>query len=200
MLRIASFAIVVLGTAGAAQAQDASGHHHAESPYAGQETRSIKALSERDITDLKVGAGMGLAKAAELNGVPGPTHLLELKDQLGLSADQIAQVEAIRQRMKAKAVKQGEKLIAQEKSLDQAFATRNVTPEVLTQKLAEIAAIQARLRDAHLQAHLETIKVVTPQQLVQYNTLRGYKAADPCANPPAGHDPAMWRKHNRCDG
>ena len=41
-------------------------------PYAGQQTRAIKALSDDDIAALRAGEGMGMAKAAELNGYPGP--------------------------------------------------------------------------------------------------------------------------------
>ena len=37
-------------------------------PYAGMQTRQIKALSAEQIADLKAGRGMGLAMAAELNG------------------------------------------------------------------------------------------------------------------------------------
>ena len=43
------------------------------SPYAGQESRAIKALSDSEIDDLANGRGMGLAKAGELNGYPSPT-------------------------------------------------------------------------------------------------------------------------------
>ena len=60
----------------------------AQSPYVGMQTRSIKALSEQQIADLKAGRGMGLALPAELNGYPGPAHVLELSDQLGLSTEQ----------------------------------------------------------------------------------------------------------------
>ncbi len=49
----------------------------AQSPYAGMQTRPIKALSDQQITDLKAGRGMGLALHAELNGYPGPAHVLE---------------------------------------------------------------------------------------------------------------------------
>ena len=41
------------------------------SSYAGQEIRDIKALSPEDTAALLAGKGMGLAKAAELNGYPG---------------------------------------------------------------------------------------------------------------------------------
>ena len=49
-------------------------------PYAGLEVRSIKALPEQQIADLRAGRGMGLALAAELNGYPGPMHVLELAE------------------------------------------------------------------------------------------------------------------------
>jgi hypothetical protein len=56
------------------------------------QTRPIKALSEQQVADLQAGRGMGLALPAELNGYPGPAHVLELADKLGLSADQRASV------------------------------------------------------------------------------------------------------------
>src|SRR4051812_39523929 len=64
-------------------------------PYAGQDARDIKSLSAEDIAELRRGGGWGFAKAAELNGMPGPAHLLELKDQIGLTPDQVAAVQAI---------------------------------------------------------------------------------------------------------
>lgn len=54
---------LALATGALAQHQ---GHHQnpQHSPYSGFETRSIKALSEAQIADLKAGRGMGLALAA----------------------------------------------------------------------------------------------------------------------------------------
>src|SRR2546429_5560010 len=75
-----SFAIFAASAAGAAS--------QTPSPYAGQEQRAIKALSEQEIGDLKEGRGIGLAKAAELNSYPGPLHVLELAVQLGLTDEQ----------------------------------------------------------------------------------------------------------------
>ena len=37
------------------------------------------------MADLRAGRGMGLALAAELNGYPGPAHVLELADKLDLA-------------------------------------------------------------------------------------------------------------------
>jgi hypothetical protein len=47
---------------------------------------------------------------------------------------------------------------------------------------------------------LETPPLLTADQIVRYNDLRGYDAADPCDAVPEGHDAAMWRRHNGCDG
>ena len=58
------------------------------SPYAGQQARDIKALSPDEIQGYLTGQGMGLAKAAELNGYPGPLHVLELAAELKLTEEQ----------------------------------------------------------------------------------------------------------------
>jgi hypothetical protein len=55
------------------------------SPYAGQQARTIKALSDEEIAALRNGEGLGMAKAAELNGYPGPLHVLALAAQLELT-------------------------------------------------------------------------------------------------------------------
>src|SRR6266704_5180528 len=105
----------LVGSAAASLAQTTS-------PYSGQEQRSIKALSDREISDLTEGRGMGLAKAAELNGYPGPMHVLELADPLELSDQQRVKMQELLAAMKAEAIPLGEKLIAQEANLDRQFA------------------------------------------------------------------------------
>src|SRR5205807_4645347 len=122
----------------------------AQSPYAGMQTRSIKALSDQQIADLKSGRGMGLALAAELNGYPGPVHVLELVDKLNLSADQRASVQRLFDSMKAEALPLGAKLLEQEADLDKQFATHTVTPDSLKASTAAVAATQGALRETHL--------------------------------------------------
>src|SRR3954464_11663482 len=82
-----------------------------QTPYAGMQARTIKALSEQQVADLGAGRGMGLALAAELNGYPGPSHVLELADKLELSADQRTRIEALFNSMKAEALPLGSKLL-----------------------------------------------------------------------------------------
>jgi Spy/CpxP family protein refolding chaperone len=166
MLRIFLLVAVACVLAAAVQA--------AAMPYAGQETRTIKALSDEDIDALRKGEGMGMAKAAELNGYPGPVHVLTLTKQLGLTDSQQRQVTAIFERMSAAAKPLGAELIAQEQTLDQLFAKGEITPERLTTHTAAIAELQGRLRSVHLRAHLETRAVLSPDQIARYEQLRGY--------------------------
>ena len=70
-------------------------------PYAGEQARPIKALSAQQVADPRAGKGMGLAKAAELNGYPGPMHILELADQLALSDAQLRSSRGIFEDMRA---------------------------------------------------------------------------------------------------
>jgi hypothetical protein len=146
----------------------------AQTPYAGLQTRSIKALSDQQIADLRAGRGMGLALAAELNGYPGPSHLLELADKLGLSDAQRNSARNMFEAMKAETILIGERLIAQEAALDRLFADHAITAEKLSAATAEIGTTQAALRAAHLKYHLSTAAMLEPSQIQQYSMLRGY--------------------------
>lgn len=147
---------------------------HAQTPYAGMQGRSIKALSDQQIADLNTGRGMGLALAAELNGYPGPSHVLELADKLELSAEQRASMQRLFDSMKAEAMPLGSKLIEQEAELDRQFASRTVTPESLRASTAGVAATQGTLRETHLKYHLSTGSILTQAQMTKYAELRGY--------------------------
>ena len=67
----------------------------AASPYAGEQSREIKALSADDIAGLQSGQGMGYARAAELNGFAGPAeaggHDVEIFDARCLRGRRIRQ-------------------------------------------------------------------------------------------------------------
>jgi hypothetical protein len=146
----------------------------AHSPYAGLQTRPIKALSEQQVADLKAGRGMGFALPAELNGYPGPIHVLELSDQLGLTAEQKARVQALFNSMKAEALPLGAKLLEQEAALDQLFATHSVTADNLKTATEQIGVTQAALRDTHLKYHLQSAQILSAEQMRHYSMLRGY--------------------------
>jgi hypothetical protein len=151
---------------------------HAQTPYTGLQTRSIKALSEQQIADLMEGRGMGLALPAELNGYPGPAHLLELADQVGLSDSQRSAIQRLFNAMKAETIPVGERLIEQEAALDALFSTHHATQENIAAATAEIGVTQAMLRSAHLKYHLSTVALLQPEQVHRYAQLRGYGGDD----------------------
>ncbi len=151
----------------------------AQTPYAGMQARPVKALSEQQVSDLSAGRGMGLALAAEMNGYPGPSHVLELADKLELSSDQRSRVQGLFSSMKAEAQPLGMKLIAQETDLDKLFASRAITSDSLKASTAAIAATQGELRETHLKYHLTTAAILTPAQMQRYAELRGYGSDKP---------------------
>lgn len=168
------------------------------SKYKGQEQRAIKSLSESDISELKKGGGWGLAKAAELNGVPGPAHILEMAEQINLSEQQKAEIQKLFNQMNANAKALGKTLVELESKLNKGFADKTIDQEKLIRYVHEIENIRAKLRIAHLSTHLKTPKILTAHQITIYNKLRGYGNANPCLNIPEGHDAEMWKKHNGC--
>lgn len=146
-----------------------------ESVYAGEENREIKALSSEEVAGLLTGKGLGYAKAAELNGYPGPAHVLALGEELGLSAERREQTRAIFERMETTAMKLGEELVASERELDEMFRNQTVTERSIAEKLAQIGALQAQLREVHLRAHLEQTRIMSAEQISRYRQLRGYE-------------------------
>ncbi len=183
------------------QTSDESAIH---SPYAGQEARGIKALSQDDIEGLLAGAGTpfgGMAKPAELNGYPGPRHVLDAYDagEFQLTNEQHKQIEALYEEMRSEAIELGEKIIDIEKGIDDAFTGKTITNAFLQEKVKESADLYGQLRVVHLKYHLSMVEILTSQQVEQYNELRGYTSGNPCENIPEGHDPEMWKLHNNCE-
>ncbi|HCG8581414.1 TPA: Spy/CpxP family protein refolding chaperone [Vibrio parahaemolyticus] len=144
------------------------------SPYAGQESRSIKALSQQQISDLLDGNGLGYAKVAELNGFPGPAHVLELSTELKLSEEQVAQTEELFKAMKAEAKELGADLVEAERQLELVFVSDSVSENKVISSTEKIGVIEGKLRAAHINAHLAQKRILTRHQIQKYNQLRGY--------------------------
>jgi Spy/CpxP family protein refolding chaperone len=130
------------------------------------------------VDDLLAGRGMGMARPAELNGYPGPMHVLDLRDRLGLSPEQEAAVRAAFARMEAAAKPLGAELVERERALDRAFAGGGVTTEAVRSMAAAVGDLQGRLRAVHLAAHVETRAVLTDEQVRAYDALRGPSRAE----------------------
>jgi len=168
----ACIVICLAFAAGTAAAQAAS-------PYAGEQARPIKALSEQEVQGLLLGQGAGLAKAAELNGYPGPMHTLELRQPLALTPEQADATAALMYAHKARARELGTALVDAERRLDALFAERRADVAAVDGATREVALLQARLRAEHLSTHLAQTALLSTEQVRRYAELRGYGAAAP---------------------
>jgi hypothetical protein len=149
------------------------------SPYIGLLDSPIRGLSVGEISDLENGAGAGFARAAELNGYPGPRHILDLKSELELNEDQLIQVQALYDEINGEARQLGAEILQMESDLELAFRDQTIDEDSLDKKVAALADKYGELRLLHLRTHLKAIDLLTSHQLVLYNQLRGYTEAHP---------------------
>lgn len=167
-----------LAVLAADDAQAAPGHQHhpgqEDSSDPRPEFREIKSLTADEIRAYQEGTGFGMAKAAERNHYPGPRHVLDLAEQLQLTDEQIHQIRAVQDVMHVAAVSAGNQLIADERRLNVLFAQSRVDRVRMASLVAEIAALQGRLRLIHLDAHWQTQRILSATQIARYDELRGY--------------------------
>ncbi|MBY5378726.1 hypothetical protein ELG83_32175 (plasmid) [Rhizobium leguminosarum] len=152
----------------------AEGAHHATSAYAQEAVRDIKSLSATDVDELARGGGWGFAKPAELNGYPGPSHVLQMKDRLGLTDDQLLKVQKAFDLMQVQASEEGKVFVEAERELDAAFRSGAITESALRNLVATAEASRSRLRFIHLAAHLEVTRLLDDGQITAYGEHRGY--------------------------
>ncbi len=172
-MKVTLTCLAVLLACGAAAAQT--------SPYAGEQSRPIKALGADEMRALTEGRGFGFAKAAELNGYPGPMHVVELSSQLDLTPAQRTASERLLAEHKARARELGGRVIDAERALEALFAERQADAATVDAASRRVGEQHAALRAEHLKTHLEQTALLSPKQIAHYQRLRGYDAA------PAGH-------------
>jgi hypothetical protein len=172
-----------------------AGHAAAQStvsPYAGEQTRPIKSLSTAEVEGLLAGQGAGYAKAAELNGYPGPAHALELSEALHLDAAQANATASLMTAHKSRAQQLGAALVMAERHLDALFAERRAEPAAVEAATRDVGLLQAKLRAEHLNTHLSQTALLSAGQIERYAALRGYVVGTPSSakeseSPAGGH-------------
>lgn len=80
--------------------------------------------------------------------------------------------------MQKAAIRHGTALVEKERELDRQFAAGTVTEDSLRSILRQIGALQADVRNSHLQAHIEQRAILTETQIVKYDQLRGYTSSN----------------------
>lgn len=172
----ASLSIVALPAIPLSAQEHLHGQH--ASPYTEMLDREIKALSAEEVEGLTGGMGMQMALAAELNGYPGPRHVLDMADMLGLDEDQRTAVEGIFERMQAEARALGAEVVEAERRLDAEFADETIDPSTLSLLTGDIARARGELRAVHLAAHLDVRPLLTEEQREHYERARGYTGGE----------------------
>ncbi len=160
----------------------------ADSPYADERQRTIEALPPEEEEALTAGHGMGLAMAAELNGYPGPRHVLDLGEALELTRAQRDGAAALFAEVRREAAALGRAIVADERALEALFASGAAELDAVEGLVAGIAARRGALRFVHLAAHVKMRALLTPRQIARYDELRGY-GGDPAAGGGHRHAP-----------
>jgi hypothetical protein len=168
-LMTAIIMVVMLGPASSipflfAQSTLHAGHiaNNTTLKYIGQEGRIIKSLSPEDIESLQTGTGDafgGMAKLAELNGYPGPRHVLDLTNELKLSDEQRKNITTIHDDMKEKAIELGQKIVNIERITNEQFVNKSITDTQMKQLILKSSEIYGQLRYTHLNTHLRMLDI-----------------------------------------
>ena len=131
-------------------------HAHDGSPSRGhQAAQACETEFEKVVGD---GRGFGLAFAADQNGYPGPLHVLELQEPLGLTADQATKVRALLHAMFAESKPKSARLLEAEARLRRLFA--------------DVERARSEVRLVHLLTHLKTRDLLTEAQRRIYQDAR----------------------------
>lgn len=152
---------------------------HVRSPYAVLRGTAATGLLPEEVEGLVSGKGMALALGAEVNGYPGPRHLLDAADagQLVLRPDQLATIERLYAQMLEEAQAKGKEILQAEAALAQRFRHGHIDDSSLRDALGQIGQSRAELRFIHLRTHLATRALLTADQISRYNAARGYDAS-----------------------
>ncbi len=177
-LLTAGLLLLLLVLAGPAEAAGDSAAEKLHSAYAGQQDVAATGLLPAEVEALEQGEGMAQALPAEVNGYPGPRHVLDAAaaGTLDLQPSQRQAAVRIYDDMHRQAVAKGAEILIAEAELARRFRHRHIDPPILTEVAGKIAGLRGELRVIHLTAHLETEALLTPEQVSTYRTLRGYQA------------------------
>lgn len=166
--------LIVLSIAGPVRADNAS------SP---SQDQVIRGLTDQEVSGLRQGLGMGRARAAELNGYPGPRHVLDLAraGQLSLTPEQARTAQHLFDGMAREAQRLGDLILREERSLEAEFRSGRIGEADLYARARRIAALEGELRAVHLRAHIEMRAALSPPEVQRYDVLRGNR---PPEHPP----------------
>jgi Spy/CpxP family protein refolding chaperone len=176
MTRIVWLGLVAVTIAGAgtarAQHEGHGAHGDPGTPTPTSPHARAQACAQEFDAVVADGRGFGLAFAADQNGYPGPLHVLELKDRLGLTAEQETRVRALLEAMFADARPKSARLLQAEARLRALFASGKTDEASVRTAAAEVEQARRDVRLVHLLTHLQTRALLTKSQISAYTAAR----------------------------
>lgn len=125
-----------------------------------------------DRETLEKSEGAGMAQYADVNGYPGPKHVLEMREELHLTDEQAKDIEAIFDEMSERSRAKGLAIIAEEQKLADLFISRKASQDRVEWLSSLIGTLRGELRAIHLTAHLQAAQVLSRDQCLTYGKLR----------------------------
>jgi Spy/CpxP family protein refolding chaperone len=172
LARMALSATMVVTLAAAAGAQHA-GHGAASGHAPGVEGhRFAQGCAEEFDRGVAAGRGFGMAFAADQNGYPGPMHVLELRERLGLTPEQVTKAEALMRGMLDDARPRSARLLEAEARLRRLFADAVADEATVRAAAIEVERARSEVRFVHLLTHLRMRDLLTEPQRRLYHEAR----------------------------
>lgn len=153
-----------------ASRQHGRGHQHDGSQ--GQGHLETQRCAEQFDAVVRQGQGFGMAFAADQHGYPGPLHILELREALGLTPQQERRARSLMEAMFAESRPQGAALLLAEARLRALFESKTATEPSLRALVAEIERLRGELRLVHLLSHLSGRDLLSEEQRGIYHSRR----------------------------
>jgi Spy/CpxP family protein refolding chaperone len=134
-----------------------------------------QAAIPQDKEQLLKGESTGETWVAEMNGFSSPQKILTLKDQLGLTKNQIKNIEEILKNLPVSTTVKGQEIVEAEEELGKSFESGIINEKTLRAKLEHIGRVRAELRFVYLQVYLKTKKILSANQ---WERLKELKASE----------------------
>jgi Spy/CpxP family protein refolding chaperone len=148
------------------------GHGGPHGAAGGEGHRAAEACATQFDQVVADGRGFGMAFAADQNGYPGPMHILELRERLGLTPDQVTRAEALMRAMFEQSRPKSRHLLDAEARLRRLFADGVATEAAVRAAVADVERAHADVRLVHLLTHLQARDLLTDPQRRLYHEAR----------------------------
>ena len=161
--------LVVVGVLGCGSSKP-----HVVATRAPVPTTRLSQISDAEARAYLAGHEYGLGRSATVHQFPSPAVVLTMIPQLVLFQDQSDPVRAIYDRTHTKVIALGKQLVDEETKIDHALEAEEPDLAAVEVMIRESARLQGELRLAHFQAHVQTKKLLRPDQLTRFGAMHGH--------------------------